>query len=71
MYHQVAVGEMEQFRQLNDQVTIEDRWAVINGYTTCLLECDEEEHLCTLICMQQHLEVSASVPNLPPKSAFF
>ena len=62
---------MEQFKRLNDQVTIADRWSVINGYTTCLLECDDEEELCTLTCMQQHLEVSASLPPLPPKSAFF
>mgnify|MGYP005681042583 CR=1 FL=1 len=62
---------MERFRQLNNQATIEDRWAVISSYTTCLLECDDEEELCTLTCMQHHLEVSSSLPQLPPKSAFF
>jgi hypothetical protein len=40
----------------------------VNNYTACLMECDESDQTCTLVCMQLHLELKTYVP---PKSALF
>ena len=58
---------MQEYRRLANQHSIKDRWNVVDKYTTCLMECDEADQTCTLVCMQLHLDVNASVP---PTSAF-
>ena len=59
---------MRDYKHLASQPSIKDRWDVVNNYTACLMECDESDQTCTLVCMQLHLELKTYVP---PKSAFF